>query len=356
MIRRLTLSATCALLFSLPAQAADTVLGAFVVNGKTHVLKQVYVTRSTEPGSPTTAYLAVLVSDVAVEPAARTTARLTELAAAGRVHAVRVVWSEGLDRVVTTPFAAGVDDNGQPTTGGAIIDLQAYDDKQLEGQDQLEAARAGLAFQRDAVGGGRPRGDDRREPARHRAGRRRPPESSVRRAAGRTAGRDPTADKRALGPPRLPLQRRVVHPGGEGRQPRRGPPLPATGHQPGREGLDRHLRADQRRDDVHARAAGRPPRHPPGAAGGQGHRRRQGRQRLDTAAVVGDGAVSDRFRPGAGRGRRQRQRQGQGRRHAADAGQGLQSRRPGRPAGQGRGEERPGTRAAASTWCPSCRP
>ena len=132
MTLRFAATIACTLLFSLPARAADTAIGTFVVNGKTHILKQVYVTRSAEPDSPTTAYLTVLVSDVPIDPAARTTARLAELAASGKVHAVRVVWSEGLDRVVTTPFAAGVDDSGQPTTGGAIIDLQGYDEVRLK--------------------------------------------------------------------------------------------------------------------------------------------------------------------------------------------------------------------------------
>ena len=107
-------------------------LGTFVARGKTHVLKHVYVTRSVDVDSPTTAYLTVLVSDVAVDPASRSTARLAELATAGRIHAVRVVWTEGLDRVVATPFAGAVADNGQPTTGGAVIDLQAYDEQRLE--------------------------------------------------------------------------------------------------------------------------------------------------------------------------------------------------------------------------------
>ncbi len=198
MIRRLTLSATCALLFSLPAQAADTVLGAFVVNGKTHVLKQVYVTRSTEPGSPTTAYLAVLVSDVAVEPAARTTARLTELAAAGRVHAVRVVWSEGLDRVVTTPFAAGVDDNGQPTTGGAIIDLQAYDDVQLKAK--ISSKRLGQAWHFSASLSAAVVRVAMTDESRRDTAPVVPPTGIERETSGGKDGRgDPTADKRALG-------------------------------------------------------------------------------------------------------------------------------------------------------------
>jgi hypothetical protein len=198
MLRRLALSVTCTLLFSLPARAADTALGTLVVNGKTHLLKQVYVTRSTEPDSPTTAYLAVLVADVPVDPAARTTARLAELATSGKLHAVRVVWSEGFDRVVATPFAAGLDDNGQPTTGGAIIDLQAYDEARLKakitskmlGQPWHFSASISAAVVRVAV-----TDENRRDTVPVVA-----PTGLERETKVEKDGRvDPTADKRTLG-------------------------------------------------------------------------------------------------------------------------------------------------------------
>src|SRR6188768_2120751 len=57
MLMRFALAVGCILLSGLPAGAADTVIGTFVANGKTHILKQVYVTRSAEADSPTTAYL-----------------------------------------------------------------------------------------------------------------------------------------------------------------------------------------------------------------------------------------------------------------------------------------------------------
>ena len=96
-----------------------------------------------------------------IDAASRHTAPLIALANTGGVHAVRVIWSEGLDRVIATPFHGAVDDNGQATTGGAIIDLRAYDEKQLEGEDHVEAAGAGLALQRHGLGDGCPDGDDR---------------------------------------------------------------------------------------------------------------------------------------------------------------------------------------------------
>jgi hypothetical protein len=200
MIRHAAFAITCTflLLHGLPALAADTVRGTFVVNGKTHILKQVYVTRSVEPDSPTTAYLSVLVSDVPVDASSRTTTPLAELAAAGRVHAVRVVWSEGLDRVVTTPFAAGVDDNGQPTTGGAIIDLQKYDESRLDakitskmlGQAWHFSASLSAAVVRAALT------DERRRDTVTVV----PPTGLERDTKVEQDGRvDPLADKRALG-------------------------------------------------------------------------------------------------------------------------------------------------------------
>src|SRR5262245_17015918 len=109
MIRVAAASLMC--LVTLPglARAADTVIGPLVTKGKTHILKQVYVTRAM--GVESKAWLVVLVTDVPVDAASRHTARLTELAAAGKLHGVRVIWSEGFDHLVATPFDGAVEDN-----------------------------------------------------------------------------------------------------------------------------------------------------------------------------------------------------------------------------------------------------
>jgi hypothetical protein len=122
------------LLSASAAGAADSVLGTFTVKGKTHLFKQVAVTKTSNPAEPGSKYLVVLVSDVAVAAADQKPARLTELARDGKLRAVRVVWKEGFDSLTATPYHDALEDNGQPTTGGAQIDLQAYDDKRLEAQ------------------------------------------------------------------------------------------------------------------------------------------------------------------------------------------------------------------------------
>jgi hypothetical protein len=114
------------------AAARDTVQGTFTVKGKTSLFKHVYVTRSSNPAEPGSNYLSVLVSDAPVPETARTPAQLLELAKSGKIHAVRVVWKEGFDTLTSTPFHSEVDESGQPTAGGVMIDLRAYDERRLD--------------------------------------------------------------------------------------------------------------------------------------------------------------------------------------------------------------------------------
>src|SRR5437870_830542 len=80
------------------ALAADSVVGTLTVKGKTVPLRYVSAAIQQEPESEQK-WLVVLVSDVAVAETDRTPGRLAELAAAGKVQAVRVVWQEGFDAV-----------------------------------------------------------------------------------------------------------------------------------------------------------------------------------------------------------------------------------------------------------------
>ncbi len=132
--------------------------GTFTVNGKTHLFKQVAVTKTSNPAEPGSKYLVVLVSDVAVAAADQKPARLAELARDGKLRAVRVVWKEGYDPLTATPYHNALEDNGQPTKGGAQIDLQAYDDKRLEAQINSKALGQDWHFQSGAEG--RDRDDD----------------------------------------------------------------------------------------------------------------------------------------------------------------------------------------------------
>jgi Ankyrin repeats (3 copies) len=114
------------------ALAADTALGTFTVKGRTTKLAHVSAVRAPDPNDPDRHFVIVLVSDVPVAPADRAPDRLALLSREGRLHAIRVAFSEGLDGVVATPYHADVEQSGQPTAGGAEIDVAALDEQHIE--------------------------------------------------------------------------------------------------------------------------------------------------------------------------------------------------------------------------------
>ena len=114
--------------------AGDTIQGTLTVNGKTRLLKYVYVTRATDPEKPRAAYLIILASDAEVPAGSRLPPALTDLAKRGQIHAVRVIWKEGTDSLTATPLHGEVEGSGTPTVGGAMIDLRAYNEKRLTAQ------------------------------------------------------------------------------------------------------------------------------------------------------------------------------------------------------------------------------
>jgi hypothetical protein len=166
--RAMVLPALAVVLCASSARAADSVTGTFTVKGKTHLFKQVAVTKTSNPAEPGSQYLVVLVSDVAVAAADQKPARLAELARDGKLRAVRVVWKEGFDSLTATPYHNALEDNGQPTTGGAQIDLQAYDDKRLEAQINSKALGQDWHFKatlKAAIGTMTSTAEDFRDPA-----------------------------------------------------------------------------------------------------------------------------------------------------------------------------------------------
>src|SRR5712691_7350820 len=107
-MRRLpSLLAAGALALAGEALAADSVLGTLTVKGKAVPLRYVSAAIQQDPESDQK-WLVVLVSDVAVAEADRTPGRLAELAAVGKLQAVRVVWQEGFDAVHAIPYHPGL--------------------------------------------------------------------------------------------------------------------------------------------------------------------------------------------------------------------------------------------------------
>jgi len=140
-------AAVIAGLFATATLAADSVVGTLTVNGKPIALKSVAVSKQADPDTPSESWLVVLASDAPVAPGDRTPARLAELAAAGKLRAVRVLWAEGLDRVVAVPYALGLPDSGKRGVEHPSIDLERYDGARFEGSIQSKMLGQSWFFQ-----------------------------------------------------------------------------------------------------------------------------------------------------------------------------------------------------------------
>ena len=113
--------------------SADSVVGTLTIHGEPTPLRSVAVAKQADPDTPSVSWLVILASDRPVAPEDRALARLAELAAAGKLKAVRVLWHEGLDRAIAAPYAAGLRGSGKLGAEHPTIDLERYDDRRFEG-------------------------------------------------------------------------------------------------------------------------------------------------------------------------------------------------------------------------------
>jgi uncharacterized protein len=119
--------------FSAASLAGDKVVGTLTVKGKPVPLKFVAAALQTDPDDAERSWLVLLASDVAVAPADRTPGRLAELAATGKVRAVRVLWLQGADTVFAVPYLEGLEASGRRGLEHPTIDLERWDETRFEG-------------------------------------------------------------------------------------------------------------------------------------------------------------------------------------------------------------------------------
>ena len=194
-------------------------IGTFTVEGKTTTWKQIYMSRHQDQERPSQHFLILLVADRPVAEADREPARLQELAQAGQVRAIRMVWHEGFDGITTTPFHKDASDSGTVTRGGAIIDLTRYDERELEAQ--FKSKMLGQNWHFNAFFKGRVTQG--------------PPMDAVEFDAPApttkaVTGNGPHQPEATGGIDGLRVDRRGLHAGGQGREGRGGRALPAGWH------------------------------------------------------------------------------------------------------------------------------
>ena len=114
------------------AGADDRVTGTFTVNGKTTKFSEVYATIESDPATPSTHYLMLVLSDLPVPPADRTPSGLLRLAMAGRIHALRIRWTDATDTLAVVPYHNGIADSGRAFQQMAVIDITKYDESNVD--------------------------------------------------------------------------------------------------------------------------------------------------------------------------------------------------------------------------------
>jgi hypothetical protein len=142
--------------FMFPHEAAaqkDNALGTFTVKGKTTVLTHVVAVRYALAGASSRHVLVIVGSNQPLTTADLKGDNLRQGAVSRGLEAIRIEWIEGLDGLVAIPYHRALPDSGEPTEGGAAIDLQRYDERRLEakftsrmvGQDWHFSVRASAA-------------------------------------------------------------------------------------------------------------------------------------------------------------------------------------------------------------------
>jgi hypothetical protein len=128
-----TAVAITTILCATAALAADELVGTLTVHGKPTVLRHVAAAVQTDPDDPERSWLVILASDVPVAAADRAPARLAELAAAGKLKAVRMLWLEGYDTVYAVPYHQALAQSGRRGLENPSLSLDRYDEGRFAG-------------------------------------------------------------------------------------------------------------------------------------------------------------------------------------------------------------------------------
>lgn len=114
---------------AVPALAAGktTASGTLTIGGKPTVLKFGWASLGHDEEADRDV-LVLLFADRDLTPADRAPGQLAALAAAGKISALRILWSTGYDWVAAVPYQAGLDGSGKRADEAPTLNLDAFDE------------------------------------------------------------------------------------------------------------------------------------------------------------------------------------------------------------------------------------
>lgn len=130
---KILLTTSLALLCGAPGFAAPakktTAAGTLTIDGKPTVLKFGWATLGPNEDRQV---VALLFADRDLPVADRSPERLAELAAAGKVSALRILWSTGYDFVAAVPYQQGLAGSGKRAAENPTLNLDAFDEVDIK--------------------------------------------------------------------------------------------------------------------------------------------------------------------------------------------------------------------------------
>lgn len=130
---RILQTSLLALLLAAPAWAAGktTASGTLTIDGKPTVMKFGWASLGHDADNDRDV-LVLLFADRDLPAADRTPARLAELSAAGKLSALRILWSTGFDWVRAAPYQAGLPGSGKLAAENPTLNLDAFDEVNIK--------------------------------------------------------------------------------------------------------------------------------------------------------------------------------------------------------------------------------
>lgn len=134
-----------------PEPAGPVATGTLDAAGLHISVNHLHARRYADPERAHHYIVELIFSDRELGPWNRQRVRLVALSRLRRLHALRVIWYEGRDQLIVTPFDERIAASEQPHTGIATIDVRYWTGPRLQARIRCPERDRGWGFDVDVV-------------------------------------------------------------------------------------------------------------------------------------------------------------------------------------------------------------